>query len=640
LRAAGDTESVPFSRLERSIVYQRAKGVPDTLSFGALRQPSVACDVADASALCALAGTAGTRQDVHAPGYEWYRHSMAPHHVPASAGRVLFGGPHCAPEHRYSSSLLNVSGMSYGALSDNAITALNTAARLGSFSHNTGEGGVSRFHLAPGGDIVWVRAARVRVCVCSCSQHSALLTGRTPGGGGAEHRQRLLWMPHRGGALPRTSKYARAASAHSTLLTLLRAGAMPSKGAFSAERFVATASPPAVKMIEVKLSQGAKPAHGGILPAAKVTPAIAEARGVALGRDCLSPLRHSAFVGPRGLLLFVQRLRELSGGKPVGIKLCVGQPEEFCALVYAMLELDITPDFITVDGAEGGTGAAPPEFSNSMGTPMEEGLTLVHGVLRGAGLRDRVRLIAAGKILTGFGVVRTLALGADTCNAARAMMFALGCIQALKCNSNACPSGVATQNPELAGACVCACTRFRGLLLRCALTMARLIAAAPQRGWCRRTRHCACIGAATMHALLALACSTDAACSAFVLPRTATTTRCVHAPSLSRCVPAPCTDGTMPPTARTQTVASALELVGAMGLTSPAAVSAEHVMRRVSRTTALSFAELYPPVESGSLLEGSGPPALQRAWDAAGAGMRAHTAPREELLGRAAAATA
>ncbi len=229
---------------------------------------------------------------------------------------------------------------------------------------------------------------------------------------------------------------------------------LPPQGAFSAERFVATASPPAIKMIEVKLSQGAKPAHGGILPAAKVTPAIAEARGVSLGRDCLSPLRHSAFAGPRGLLLFVQRLRELSGGKPVGIKLCVGQPEEFCALVYAMLELDITPDFITVDGAEGGTGAAPPEFSNSMGTPMEEGLTLVHGVLRGAGLRERVRLIAAGKILTGFGVVRTLALGADTCNAARAMMFALGCIQALKCNSNACPSGVATQNPELTGACV------------------------------------------------------------------------------------------------------------------------------------------------------------------------------------------
>jgi hypothetical protein len=226
-------------------------------------------------------------------------------------------------------------------------------------------------------------------------------------------------------------------------------GCRTEAGAFSPQRFVETVAPPAVKMVELKLSQGAKPAHGGILPAAKVSPAIAEARGVAMGRDCLSPLRHSAFAGPRGLVLFLQRLRELSGGKPVGIKLCVGQPEEFCAIVRAMVELDITPDFITVDGAEGGTGAAPPEFSNSVGAPMEEGLALVHGVLRGAGLRDRVRVVAAGKILTGFGVVRTLALGADTCNAARAMMFALGCIQALKCNSNACPTGVTTQNPEL-----------------------------------------------------------------------------------------------------------------------------------------------------------------------------------------------
>jgi hypothetical protein len=198
---------------------------------------------------------------------------------------------------------------------------------------------------------------------------------------------------------------------------------------------VETASPPAVKMIELKLSQGAKPAHGGILPAAKVTPAIAEARGVPLGRDCLSPLRHSAFSGPRGLVLFIQRLRELSGGKPVGIKLCIGQPNEFCALVRAMLELDITPDFITVDGAEGGTGAAPPEFSNSVGAPMEEGLTLVHGVLRGAGLRDRVRVIAAGKILTGFGVVRTLALGADSCNAARAMVRRARACARLHCGS-------------------------------------------------------------------------------------------------------------------------------------------------------------------------------------------------------------
>lgn len=200
-------------------------------------------------------------------------------------------------------------------------------------------------------------------------------------------------------------------------------------GNFSPGRFAETASPPSVRMIELKLSQGAKPAHGGILPAAKVTPLIAEARGVPLGRDCLSPLRHSAFSGPRGMMLFLQQLRTLSGGKPVGIKLCLGQPADFAALVRAMVELDITPDFITVDGAEGGTGAAPPEFSNSVGAPMEEGLSLVHGMLCGAGLRPRIKLIAAGKILTGFGVVRTLALGADVCNAARAMMFALGCIQ-------------------------------------------------------------------------------------------------------------------------------------------------------------------------------------------------------------------
>ena len=325
-------------------MYQRAKGVPDTLAFG-------------------------TRQDVHAVGYEWCRHSMHAHHVPASASRVLFGGPATAPEHRYSASLLNVSGMSYGALSDNAILALNTAARLGAFFHNTGEGGISRFHLAPGGDIVWNIGSGYFGC-------------------------------------------------------------RNDDGTFSAERFVETSAPPAVKMIELKLSQGAKPAHGGILPAAKLTPAIAEARGVPLGRDCLSPLRHSAFSGPRGLVLFIQRLRELSGGKPVGMKLCVGQPAEFCAVIRACVELGIAPDFITVDGAEGGTGAAPHEFSNAVGAPMEEGLSLVHGVLRGAGLRDRVRVIAAGKIITGFGVVRTLALGADTCNAARAMMFALGCIPA------------------------------------------------------------------------------------------------------------------------------------------------------------------------------------------------------------------
>ncbi len=307
----------------------------------------------------------GTRSDVYAPGYEWAAHSMTPHHVKPEAGRVRIGGPHCNPAHGYSSSILNVSGMSYGSLSENAILALNTAARLGSFSHNTGEGGISRFHLAPGGDIVWNIGSGYFGC-------------------------------------------------------------RNAKGEFDAEQFKLHVSPAAVKMVELKLSQGAKPAHGGILPAVKVTPAIAEARGVAVGMDCLSPLRHSAFTGPHEMMLFIQKLRELSGGKPVGFKLCIGQPQEFAAVVKAMLDLDLTPDFITVDGAEGGTGAAPPEFSNYVGTPMIEGLTLVHHMLVGAGLRDRIKLIAAGKITTGFGVVKTLALGADVTNAARAMMFALG----------------------------------------------------------------------------------------------------------------------------------------------------------------------------------------------------------------------
>jgi len=284
--------------------------------------------------------------------------------------------------------VFNVSAMSYGALSDNAILSLNGGAKLGNFYHNTGEGGISSFHKAPGGDIVW-----------------NIGTGYF--------------------------------------------GCRDATGHFSEEKFKENASLPQVRMIEVKLSQGAKPGHGGILPKSKVTNEIANARGVNIGEDCISPPIHSAFVGPEGLVKFIAKLRLLSGGKPIGFKLCVGHPAEVASIVQAMVKLNITPDFITVDGGEGGTGAAPQEYSNHVGTPLIEGLTLVDNLLRGAGVRDRVKIISAGKVYSGFSLVRHLAIGADICNAARAMMYALGCIQALKCNTNKCPTGVATQDREL-----------------------------------------------------------------------------------------------------------------------------------------------------------------------------------------------
>ena len=356
-----DTAGVPFSRLERSLVYQRSKGAIDTLPFG-------------------------TRRNVNENGYEWAQHSMYPQTVDASRARVQIGNKDC--KQPYSAALLNISGMSYGALSDTAIAALNEGAKLGGFSHNTGEGGVSRFHLQSGGDLVW-----------------NLGTGYF--------------------------------------------SARNQDGTFSLEKFTKMATLPNIKMIEIKLSQGAKPGHGGLLPGAKVTPLIAEARGVEPGVDCHSPASHSAFKDSKGLVKFIKTLRDASGGKPVGFKLCVGRVEEFCAIIHACIEADTYPDFITVDGGEGGTGAAPPEFSNSVGTPLREGLTLVQSVLIGAGVRQHVKIICSGKVTSGFSIVRLLALGADTTNAARSMMFALGCIQAGKCNSNRCPSGVATQDPEL-----------------------------------------------------------------------------------------------------------------------------------------------------------------------------------------------
>ena len=285
---------------------------------------------------------------------------------------------------------MNISAMSYGALSDNAILALNGGAKLGNFYHNTGEGGVSRFHLQPGGDIVW----NVGTGYFGCRNKD---------------------------------------------------------GTFSSEMFVDTVSKPQIKMIEIKLSQGAKPGHGGLLPGSKVTEAIAEARGVSVGEDCNSPPQHSAFRNPYELIEFVQTLRELSGGKPVGFKLCVGNPVEFAAIIRAIIDIgvDHAPDFITIDGSEGGTGAAPPEFSNRIGMPLVEGLSIARNFLLGTDLKDRIKIIASGRVLNGFDLIRTLALGADVCNSARGMMFALGCIQALQCGSNKCPTGIATQNPRL-----------------------------------------------------------------------------------------------------------------------------------------------------------------------------------------------
>ncbi len=356
-----NSDGRPFSRNDRSVVYQRAKGELDTLPFG-------------------------TQRDVYAQGYEWINHSLAPKTPDHEAERVLVGGPGCTQP--YSASVFNVSAMSYGSLSKNAVLALNAGARIGGFAHNTGEGGLSPYHLEPGGDLIW----QIGTGYFSCRDK---------------------------------------------------------QGNFNLDEFTPRARLPNVKMIEIKLSQGAKPGHGGILPAKKLTQEIIDIRGVEPGKDVISPPAHSAFSTPTGLVEFVQQLRESSGGKPVGFKLCVGKHHEFLGIVKAMLATGITPDFITVDGAEGGTGAAPMEFSDFVGTPLNEGLSFVHNALVAAELREKIRVIASARVNTGFQLATKVALGADMCNAARAMMFAIGCIQALRCNSNACPTGVATQDPAL-----------------------------------------------------------------------------------------------------------------------------------------------------------------------------------------------
>ncbi|MBI1211958.1 MAG: FMN-binding glutamate synthase family protein [Alphaproteobacteria bacterium] len=354
-----DRDEIPFSREQRSIVYQRAKDEEDRRPFG-------------------------TRRDVYAAGYAWLTHSMAPEMHPATDLRVKVGGKGCAKP--YNASVYNISAMSFGSLGANAIEALNRGAALGRFAHDTGEGGISRYHREPGGDLIW-----------------ELGTGYF--------------------------------------------GCRDAAGRFDRARFADQAADDQVKMISVKLSQGAKPGHGGVLPGAKVTPEIAEARGVAVGEDCISPAAHSAFATPIEFMQFLQDLRERSGGKPVGFKLCVGHRWEFMALVKAMLETGIRPDFVIVDGKEGGTGAAPLEFSNHVGTPLAEGLTFVRNCLVGANLRDEVCIGASGKLVTAFDMVWAHALGADWCNSARGFMFALGCIQSQRCHTNCCPVGVATQDP-------------------------------------------------------------------------------------------------------------------------------------------------------------------------------------------------
>jgi len=354
-----DREAAPFSRQQRSLVYQRAKGDSDKRPFG-------------------------TQIDVGAVGYEWINHSMRPTLLKTHDFRVLIGAGRAQP---YNASIFNISAMSFGALSANAILALNAGAKRGNFAHDTGEGSISRHHRVHGGDLIWEIGSGYFGC-CNAD------------------------------------------------------------GSFSEERFAANARDPQVKMIELKLSQGAKPGHGGVLPGPKVTLEIAEARHVQPWVDCVSPASHGAFRTPIEMMHFIERLRELSGGKPTGFKFCVGHVWEWFGIAKAMLETGITPDFIVVDGAEGGTGAAPLEFTDHVGAPLQEGLLLVHNTLVGLDLRKKIRIGCAGKVVSAFDIARMLAIGADWCNAARGFMFALGCLQAQTCHTGACPTGVTTQDPQ------------------------------------------------------------------------------------------------------------------------------------------------------------------------------------------------
>ncbi|WP_298423178.1 FMN-binding glutamate synthase family protein [Rhodoblastus sp.] len=440
-----ETDGAPFSRDRRAVVYQRAKMQLDKRPFG-------------------------TQLPVYSEGFEWLLHSLSPRPVAKDPFRIVVGGPECRQP--YSASVLNISAMSFGSLSANAIRALNAGALSGGFAHDTGEGGFSPYHAEKGGDIIWEIGSGYFGC-------------RTP------------------------------------------------EGAFCPEKFAATAQNPQIKMVEIKLSQGAKPGHGGVLPAAKVTAEISAIRGVPMGQDCVSPPGHSAFSTPLEMMAFIRQLRELSGGKPVGVKFCLGQPIEFLALCKAMLESGTAPDFIVVDGKEGGTGAAPPEFMDHLGMPMRDGLTFVHNALVGAGLRDQVRIGCAGKILTAFDMARAMAMGADWCNSARGFMFALGCIQSLSCHTDACPTGVATQDPR------------RGRAIH-----------VPDK-----TQRVANFHRATLHILA--------------------------------------------------------ELTAAAGLDHPNEFTLDHFRQRVSESSVLSFADLYPALEDGELLCGASDPRLAALWERA-----------------------
>ena len=355
-----DAEATPFSRSQRSLVYQRAKGESDKRPFG-------------------------TQLDVKAIGYEWINHSIAPTTLASHDFRITIGDASSGCTQPYNASIFNISAMSFGALSANAILALNSGAKRGNFAHDTGEGSISEHHRAHGGDLIWEVGSGYFGC-------------------------------------------------------------RNDDGTFNETKFAENATLPQVKMIELKLSQGAKPGHGGVLPGAKVTLEIANARGVAVGVDCLSPSTHSAFATPVEMLQFIAKLRTLSGGKPTGFKLCIGHAWEWFAIVKAMQQTGITPDFIVVDGAEGGTGAAPLEFTDHVGSPLQEGLLLVHNTLKGVNLRKKIKIGCAGKVVSAFDISRMMALGADWCNSARGFMFSLGCIQAQTCHTGNCPTGVTTQD--------------------------------------------------------------------------------------------------------------------------------------------------------------------------------------------------
>jgi glutamate synthase domain-containing protein 2 len=363
----GDLEGRPFNHDERALVYARSKGELDSHPFG-------------------------TELDVYSDEYEWLGHSIVPNEQAPADWRIDVGSSQCSRP--YSASLLNISAMSFGSLSANAVLALNKGAAAGGFYHDTGEGGISRYHREHGGDLVWEIGSGYFGC-------------------------------------------------------------RDAQGRFDPARFADNAQAEQVKMVEIKLSQGAKPGHGGVLPGAKVTAEIAEARGVTPGKDCISPAAHATFSTPVELLEWAAQLRDLSGGKPIGLKLCVGKPHEVFALAKAMRETGIRVDYIIVDGGEGGTGAAPVEMSNRVGMPLREGLILMRNALVGCDLKDEVRLAAAGKIHSGAGMAMSFGLGADWCNAARSFMFALGCVQSMRCHDDTCPTGITTQDA----------TRQRGLVV-------------------------------------------------------------------------------------------------------------------------------------------------------------------------------